>query len=73
MRGNNFVRRLGVATLTLSLLSACGLITERGIYNGIRAQQKAKAPVGAEGAAGKQLPDYDQYQQQRGGVRINQP
>jgi hypothetical protein len=38
------------------------------VYEGIRANQKAQSPVGAEGATMKQLPDYDQYKKQREGI-----
>ncbi len=60
-------RRL-VAISALLLLGSCGVVTERGVYEGIRANQKAQSPVGAEGATMKQLPDYDQYKKQREGI-----
>jgi hypothetical protein len=44
------------------------VVTERGVYEGIRANQKARSPVGAEGAATKQMPEYDQYKKDREGV-----
>ena len=67
--GNRLIinRRL-VAISALLLLGSCGVVTERGAYEGIRANQKAQSPVGAEGATMKQLPDYDQYKKQREGI-----
>jgi hypothetical protein len=44
-----------------TLLTACGLITERSLYKGIRANQKNKT----EGPVSKQLPDYDAYKKER--------
>jgi hypothetical protein len=62
------INRLLLAISTLPLLASCGVVTERGVYEGIRANQKAQSPVGAEGATMKQLPDYDQYKKQREGI-----
>ena len=62
------IKRRLVAISALLLLGSCGVVTERGVYEGIRANQKAQSPVGAEGATMKQLPDYDQYKKQREGV-----
>jgi hypothetical protein len=60
-------RRL-VAISALLLLGSCGVVTERGVYEGIRANQKAQSPVGSEGATTKQMPEYDQYKKDREGV-----
>jgi hypothetical protein len=60
-------RRLLAITVPL-LLTSCGVVTERGVYEGIRANQKAQSPVGAEGATTKQMPEYDQYKKEREGV-----
>lgn len=65
--------RLGLAASAVLWLAACGLVNERGIYEGIRANQKARSPTGAEGAASKHLPDYDQYKKQREGITTGQP
>jgi hypothetical protein len=62
------IKRLLLAISALPLLASCGVVTERGVYEGIRANQKAQSPVGAEGATMKQLPDYDQYKKQREGI-----
>jgi hypothetical protein len=62
------INRLLLAISALPLLASCGVVTERGVYEGIRANQKAQSPVGAEGATIKQLPDYDQYKKQREGI-----
>ena len=62
------IKRLLLAISALPLLVSCGVVTERGVYEGIRANQKAQSPVGAEGATMKQLPDYDQYKKQREGI-----
>ena len=62
------IKRRLLAITVLLLLTSCGVVTERGVYEGIRANQKAQSPVGAEGATMKQLPDYDQYKKQREGI-----
>jgi hypothetical protein len=62
------IKRLLLTISALPLLVSCGVVTERGVYEGIRANQKAQSPVGAEGATMKQLPDYDQYKKQREGI-----
>ncbi len=45
-------------------LSACGLTSTQGVYEEIRAQERAKA-VGTSLPAGTGLPRYDQYQKER--------
>jgi hypothetical protein len=62
------INRLPLVITVLLLLTSCGVVSERGVYEGIRANQKAQSPVGAEGATMKQLPDYDQYKKDRDGV-----
>jgi hypothetical protein len=62
------IKRLLLAISALPLLVSCGVVTERGVYEGIRANQKAQSPVGAEGATTKQMPEYDQYKKDREGV-----
>jgi hypothetical protein len=62
------INRLPFVIATLLLLTSCGVVTERGVYEGIRANQKARSPVGAEGATTKQMPEYDQYKKDREGV-----
>jgi hypothetical protein len=62
------INRLPFVMSTLLLLTSCGVVTERGVYEGIRANQKARSPVGAEGATTKQMPEYDQYKKDREGV-----
>lgn len=48
----------------LTGLSGCGLTSTQAVYEGVRAQEKAKA-VGTNPAPGSGLPRYDQYQQER--------
>ncbi len=62
------IKRRLLAITVLLLLTSCGVVTERGVYEGIRANQKAQSPVGAEGATTKQMPEYDQYKKEREGV-----
>ena len=61
-----------LAAIAVLSLSSCGLLSERAFYEGIRANQKSRSPTGAEGAATKQLPDYDQYKAQREAVTKEQ-
>jgi hypothetical protein len=49
--------------LICCLLSACGVVTEQSIYEGIRANERAKS-VGT-GQDDKALPDYDRYLHER--------
>ena len=48
----------------LTGLSGCGLTSTQAVYEGVRAQEKAKA-VGTNPAPGSGLPRYDQYQKER--------
>ena len=49
--------------LICCLLSACGVVTEQSIYEGIRANERAKS-VGT-GQDDKALPNYDRYSKER--------
>jgi hypothetical protein len=49
--------------LICCLLSACGVVTEQSIYEGIRANERAKSA--GTGQDDKALPDYDRYRQER--------
>lgn len=53
-----------IALTLLGGLSACSLISTQGVYEEIRAQERAKA-VGCGTAPGTPLPSYDQYQKER--------
>lgn len=55
------------ALLALSLLTGltgCGLTSTQALYEGVRAQEKAKA-VGNNTAPSTGLPRYDEYQKER--------
>ena len=49
--------------LICCLLSACGVVTEQSIYEGIRANELAKSA--GTGQDDKALPDYDRYSKER--------
>jgi len=51
-----------MALSLLMLLAACGLITERGVYEGIRTQQHIDS---AGKHAPPPAPPYDQYKDER--------
>lgn len=53
-----------IALILSGFLSGCGLISTQGVYEEIRAQEKAKA-VGSGTAPRTHLPPYDQYQKER--------
>ncbi|WP_310642981.1 hypothetical protein [Limnohabitans sp.] len=55
--------RLLFAWLLCICLTACGVVTEQSVYEGIRATQRAKSA--GTGQDDKALPDYDQYKQER--------
>lgn len=60
-------------SLILSVgLSGCGLISTQGVYEEIRAQEKAKA-VGSDAAPKNQLPPYDRYQKERSVLSAEPP
>jgi hypothetical protein len=44
-------------------LTACGVVTEQSVYEGIRAKQRATSA--GTGQDDKALPDYDQYNKER--------
>ena len=48
----------------LMALSSCGLTSTQAVYEGVRAQEKAKA-VGTNAAPETGLLRYDQYQKER--------
>ena len=52
-----------VTLLLCCLLSACGVVTEQSIYEGIRSNERAKS--GGTGQDDKALPNYDRYRQER--------
>ena len=54
--------RLGLPLLVA--LTGCGLTSTQAVYDGVRAQEKAKA-VGTNAAPETGLPRYDQYQKER--------
>ena len=59
--------RLGVLALLCATLSACGVVSEQSIYEGIRTTERAKS-AGTGTAGDKALPDYDQYRRERDGL-----
>jgi mannitol/fructose-specific phosphotransferase system IIA component (Ntr-type) len=59
-------RWLYLACLCCSL-SACGVVTEQSIYEGIRSNERAKS-TGTD-SNDKALPDYDQYRRERDGLK----
>ena len=60
--------RLAWLVLLCAALSACGVVTEQSIYEGIRTNERAKS-AGASTAGDKALPDYDQYRKEREGLK----
>ena len=52
-----------LTVMGLLMLSACGLITERGVYEGARQQQQIRRDPGQSDAPS--LPAYDKYKQER--------
>ena len=49
--------------LLLLTLSACGVVTEQGVYEGIRQQQQIRREPALPD--GQRLPDYGKYQKER--------
>jgi hypothetical protein len=49
--------------LICCLLSACGAVTEQSIYEGIRANERAKSAGTVQDD--KALPNYDRYSKER--------
>ena len=50
-------------TLMAMTLAACGVVTEQGVYEGIRQQQHIRREPALPD--GQRLPDYDKYQKER--------
>ena len=50
-------------TLMVMTLAACGVVTEKGVYEGIRQQQQIRREPALPD--GQRLPDYDKYQKER--------
>ena len=50
-------------TLMAMTLAACGVVTEQGVYEGIRQQQQIRREPALPD--GQRLPDYDKYQKER--------
>jgi hypothetical protein len=55
--------RVLFALLLCAGLTACGVLTEQSVYEGIRATQRAKSA--GTGPDDKALPNYDQYNKER--------
>jgi len=58
----NFLRLL-IALCLFALLGACGMVTERSVYEGIRANTEAKSTGSVP--APNEAPPYDQYDKER--------
>ncbi len=52
-----------VALLLCACLSACGVVSEQSVYEGIRANERAKSA--GMGQDDKVLPSYDRYSKER--------
>ena len=52
-----------MAVLGLLMLSACGVITEQGVYEGVRQQQQIRREPSQPDS--QRLPDYDKFKQER--------
>ena len=50
-------------TLMAMTLAACGVVTEQGVYEGIRQQQQIRREPALPD--GQRLPDYDKYEKER--------
>ena len=50
-------------TLMAMTLAACGVVTEQGVYEGIRQQQQIRREPALPD--GQRLPDYDKFKQER--------
>jgi hypothetical protein len=51
------------AALGLLMLTACGLLSEQGVYDGVRQQQQIRRDPTLPDD--QRLPDYDKYQKER--------
>ena len=45
------------------MLTACGLLSEQGVYDGVRQQQQIRRDPAVPD--GQRLPDFDKYQKER--------
>ena len=52
-----------LVALLLLTLSACGVVTEQGVYEGIRQQQQIRREPSPPDS--QSLPDYDKFKQER--------
>ena len=52
-----------MAVLGLLMLTACGVITEQGVYEGVRQQQQMRREPSQPDS--QRLPDYDTFKQER--------
>jgi hypothetical protein len=52
-----------MAALGLLMLTACGVITEQGVYEGVRQQQQMRREPSQPDS--QRLPDYDTFKQER--------
>jgi len=52
-----------LAALGLLMLTACGLLSEQGVYDGVRQQQQIRRDPTLPDD--QRLPDYDKYQKER--------
>ena len=50
-------------TLMAMTLAACGVVTEQGVYEGIRQQQQIRREPSPPDS--QRLPDYDKFKQER--------
>ena len=50
-------------TLMVMTLTACGVVTEQGVYEGIRQQQQMRRDPSPPDS--QRLPDYDKFKQER--------
>ncbi len=50
-------------TLMVMTLTACGVVTEQGVYEGIRQQQQMRRDPNPPDS--QRLPDYDKFKQER--------
>ena len=56
-----------MAVLGLLMLSACGVITEQGVYEGVRQQQQIRREPSQPDS--QRLPDYDKFKQERDAMK----
>ena len=56
-----------MAVLGLLMLTACGVITEQGVYEGVRQQQQMRREPSQPDS--QRLPDYDKFKQERDAMK----